>query len=272
VRAGACLAPGCIDENPVAQIVCRESAGRRRIAQIYARAELDPPPEAMLTLDLLADAAPSGGRQLPDIGAMLQGIPHEADKGPLQPHAMPGESLAALPPDARAGFVQVIAAFDHMLAPRLAPCWLLDRGPELRLAAATALLGRANAGRLEADIASCLPMVRRWLPAGPARAVVDAAIRMRLRQGGAASPAAAWQVQKAFSTLPDGAGARSLAVLLRQGRRRAVAFSQRQAMASSAAMRKPPPGWARATSCPVSSRRAAAKPGQRAALPVVQAP
>ncbi len=201
-----------------------DASARIRIAQIYARAELDPPPEPMLTLDVLADAAPSGGRQLPDVGAMLQGILREADQGPLQAHAMLGESLAALPPDARAAFVQFVAAFDHVLAPRLALYWLLDRAPEVRLAAATALLGRANAGRLEADIAACLPTLRRWLPAEPARAMVDAAIRARLRQGGAASPATAWQVQKAFSTLPDGAGARSLAVLLRQGRKRAVAL------------------------------------------------
>lgn len=200
------------------------ASGRIRIAQIYARAELDPPPEAMLTLDVLADAVPPGGRQLPDVGAMLEGIYREVDQELLQAHGMLGESLAALPPDARAAFVQVIASFDHPLAARLALYWLLDRAPEVRLAAATALLGRANAGRPDADIASCLPIMRRWLPAEPARAMVDAAIRARLRQGGAASPVPAWQVQKAFSTLPDGAGAQSIAVLLRQGRRRAVAL------------------------------------------------
>ncbi|HEV7267332.1 MAG TPA: UPF0149 family protein [Falsiroseomonas sp.] len=201
-----------------------DAASRSRLAQVYARAELEPPPEARLTPEVLASATREAAQQMPDVAGMLKAVLRQAGQDPLQAHAYLVEAIAAFPHDARAQFVQVIGSHQDPVAPRLALYWLLDRLPAVRLAAATALLGRANAGQLDAQAGSVLPILRKWLPAEPARAVVDAAIKAWLRGGGGRQEAVPWKIQRVVASLPDGAGAQSIAALVQQGRRRGVAL------------------------------------------------
>lgn len=214
-------------EAAVRQLAATEgldAESRIRLAQVYARAELEAPTDAKLTPEMVASTTTQVVQQMPDVAGMLTAVLRQAGQDPLRAHASLGEALAALPDDARAGFVQVISSQDGPVAQRLALYWLLDRVPGVRLAAATALLGRANADQLEAQVASSLPSIRKWLPAEPARAMVDAAIRASLRRGGAPAPRTAWKVRRATASLPDGAGAQSIAALVQQGRRRGVAL------------------------------------------------
>jgi hypothetical protein len=201
-----------------------DAPARIRLAQVYARAGLEPPPEAMLTPDLLERMAGQAAREMPDTGAMLAAVLDQCRQDALFAHTVLGEAIAALPPDARAQFVLMIAGHAAPVAPRLALYWLLDRAAEVRLAAATALLSQANTGQLDGWFSALLPLLRKWLPGEPARTMVDAAIKAMLRQGGAPSQAPGWQVQRVVATLPDGAGAQSIATLIQQGRRRAIAM------------------------------------------------
>lgn len=201
-----------------------DAASRIRLAQIYARAQLEPPPEAKLTPEVLASMTGKVAQQMPDVAGMLSAVVREAGQDPLQAHAALSEALAAMPDDARAALVQAVSSHDDPIAQRLALYWLLDRVSGIRLAAATALLGRANAEQLDPEIAASLPSIRKWLPAEPARALVDAAIRACLRRGGAAAQGSSWKVQRVLASLPDGAGAQSIAAPVQRGRRRGVAF------------------------------------------------
>jgi hypothetical protein len=201
-----------------------DAHGRIRLAQVYARAGLEPPPEAMLTPDLLESMTRQAAREMPDTGAMLAAVLGQCGQDALSAHAVLGEAMAALPPDVRAQFVLMIAGHTDAVAARIALYWLLDRAADVRLAAATALLSQANTGQIDGRCSALLPLVRKWLPAEPARAMVDAATKAMLRHGGALFHAPGWTVQRALATLPDGAGAQSIAALIQQGRRRAVAM------------------------------------------------
>jgi len=201
-----------------------DARGRIRLAQVYARAGLEPPPEAMLTPDLLEGMTRHAAGEMPDTGAMLAEVLGQFGQDALSAHAVLGEVMAALPPDIRARFVLMIAGHANPVAARLALYWLLDRVADVRLAAAKALLSRANTGQLDARLSALLPLLRKWLPAEPARAMVDAAIKAVLRHGGAPAHVPGWTVQRVVATLPDGAGAQSIAALIQQGRRRAVAM------------------------------------------------
>lgn len=201
-----------------------DAHGRIRLAQVYARAGLEPPSEAMLTPDLLESMTRQAAREMPDTGAMLAAVLDQCGQDSLSAHAVLGEAMAALPPDVRAQFVLMIAGHTDAVAARLALYWLLDRTADVRLAAATALLSLANTGQLDGRCSALLPLLRKWLPGDSARAMVDAAIKAMLRHGGPPSNAPGWTVQRVLATLPDGAGAQSIVALIQQGRRRAVAM------------------------------------------------
>ena len=197
---------------------------RLRLAQIYARAGLVPPPFATLSADVMA-AADSAPEDMPDLGRLLDPILKEIGDEPLQVHAAIVELLAGLPPELAAMLVSMTVARPGAVEARLGLYWLLDPTPDLRLAAATALLSRAEAGTLAPDLGALLPALRRVLPGDPARAAVDAAIRRQMRSGAAVPAAPAVTIHRAAISLPDGAGAQSLVAAVRTGSRRGVAMA-----------------------------------------------
>jgi hypothetical protein len=133
--------------------------------------------------------------------------------------------LAGLPAEPAAALVSMIVARPGPVEARLGLYWLLDPRPDLRLAAATALLSRAGAGGLPADLAALLPTIRKWLPEDGARAAVDAAIRRQMRDGIARLAPGHVIIHRAAASLPDGAGAQSLIASVQIGSRRAVAMA-----------------------------------------------
>lgn len=199
-----------------------------RFAQIYARSGLEPPKAAMLTSEVVdssdLDAGATSIRPAPNIDALLEEVLKSVEGDPLQVHAALNELFAAMPMDVRSHVVTSVAARSGDLESRLARYWLLDRAPDIRLAAATGLLDQARMGRIATDVAASLAMVRKWLPEEPSRAVLDEAITAVLRQGGAANPANPWAVHCVLTSLPDGAGAQSIAAAVQRGKRRGVAL------------------------------------------------
>nr|WP_233712989.1 hypothetical protein [Amaricoccus solimangrovi] len=202
-------------------------AARLRLAQVYARAGLLPPPFAVLTPETMAST--EAAQEMPDLGALLEPILKEIGDAPLQVHAALGELFAGIPPELAAMLVSMTIARPGALEPRLGLYWLLDPRPEIRLAATTALLSRAEAGTLAPDLAALLPALRKWLPDDPARAALDAAIRRRMRDGGSrpeiAAEIPAVTIHRAAASLADGAGAQSLVAAIQRGGRRGVAMA-----------------------------------------------
>ena len=197
---------------------------RLRLAQIYARAGLAPPPFATLSADVMAkgNVAPE---DMPDLDALLNPIFRELGDEPIQVHAALVELLAGLPPELAAMLVSMTIARQGALETRLGLYWLFDPKPDLRLAAATALLSLADAGTLVPELGALLPALRKLLPDDPARAALDGAIRRHMRIGGARTKSSISTIHRAAASLPDGAGAQSLIAAVQVGGRRAVAMA-----------------------------------------------
>ncbi|RYH06355.1 UPF0149 family protein [Tropicimonas sp. IMCC6043] len=197
---------------------------RLRLARIYARAGLVPPPFATLTADVMAEAG-AASEDMPDLNALLDPILQEIGDEPLQVHAALGELLAGLPAELAAMVVSMILARPGAVEARLGLYWLLDPQADLRLAAATVLLSRAETGGLAPDLAALLPAIRKWLPDDSTRAALDGAIRRQMRSGMARTEAPTAKIHRAAASLPDGAGAQSLIAAVQTGSRRGVAMA-----------------------------------------------
>ena len=196
---------------------------RLHLAQIYARAGLAPPQFAMLTADIMA-SAPAEAGEMPDLGALIDPILQEIGDNPLQVHAALAELLAGLPPELAAMLVSMTVTRPGAVEARLGLYWLLDAQPDLRLAAATALVSRAEAGTLTPEIGALLPTLRKWLPEDAARAALDGVIRRQMQHGASRTAGRAPTIHRAAMSLPDGAGAQSLIAAVQIGSRRAVAM------------------------------------------------
>ena len=181
---------------------------RLRLAQAYARASLPPPPFTILSPDLMAGAVPSG-EKLPDLGELLDPILRDLGDTPLQVHVAVSELLAGLPSEPAALLVSMIITRPGAVEARLGLYWLLDQRAEIRLAAATALLARAETGTLPPELAALFPAIRKWLPDGPARAALDAVIRRQMRDGGMQSQVFVATIHQGAASLPDRAGPRT---------------------------------------------------------------
>ncbi|MEM6945953.1 MAG: hypothetical protein AAF565_19590 [Pseudomonadota bacterium] len=197
---------------------------RGRLARIHARAGLVPPVYAVLTPEVIA-AEGRGVEVVPDIDALFAGILRDVGDAPLQVHAALSELLAGLMPDARAMLAGMIVERPEALEARLGLYWLLDPDPDLRLASATALLRRAEGRSLGAEAARLLPAVRKWLPAEPARAAVDATLRRWMQGGGAAAEPLKVRIARTAASLPDGVGAHSLVAAIEIGGQKGVAMA-----------------------------------------------
>lgn len=200
---------------------------RLRLAQIYARAGLAPPPVAQLTpdnMDAFGADRPMPG-EMPDIAGMLGTVIRDVGEEPLQVHAALVELFAGVPPELGAILIAMAVARPGSMEARLGLYWMLDPQPPFRLAAATALLQRAEAGTLPPDIAALLPTLRKWLPDDPARSALDATIRRLMRDGAARAETRAPTIHRAAASLPDGAGAQSLIAAVQAGGRRGVAMA-----------------------------------------------
>jgi hypothetical protein len=194
---------------------------RLSLARVYAAAGLVPPPFATLTADSMPDDTDV---EVPDLDALLGPILDELGDTPAQAHGTLSELLAGLPDDPAAALVAMVVARSGASEARLGLYWLLDPRPDLRLAAATALLSRAGAGTLPSDLAALLPTIRKWLPEDHARAAVDGTVRRQMRDASTRPTSKFVTIHRAAASLPDGAGAQSLIAAVQIGSRRGVAM------------------------------------------------
>jgi hypothetical protein len=162
---------------------------------------------------------------LPDLDELLDRLRAEAQGDAYALHAALSEMLATTDAEAQGILIAEIAGREDPLFERVGLYWLLDRASANRRAAAEAWLRRAQAGKIDAAIASRLIDMRNWLPADGARDVLDRAVKEALRRevAGGAQPKP-WRLHRVLATVPDGAGAQSFAVAAQQDGRREVAM------------------------------------------------
>jgi yecA family protein len=127
------------------------------------------------------------------------------------------EVTAGLPAEMRSALVYELSSRDQPFSWSMATYSLLNRSAPIREAAALALLHRAKQGKCDGAVVRRLPMLRSWMPADPARAIVDELIRdVRRRALTASASGPAAKVRLARATLPDGAGGQSFAIVTRR--------------------------------------------------------
>ncbi len=138
--------------------------------------------------------------------------------------ALPEEHRAML---AAAGFAPTAGAttnpapgLDRLRAATVG--WLFDPAASVRKAAAAVLGAAVGQGLLSGTMLRRLVTLRNWLPEEE-RAAIDAVVADARRKGVALVPQAVAQVREVFATGWDGAGAQSLFIVAKEGRRFAVA-------------------------------------------------
>ena len=183
------------------------------LAHAYACANLEAPGSLGSSIPVGLEEGDGVTRLPVDPDSLLDRIRDEAEGHVYGLHGALAAGLGVLPVELRPDFVRYVAGRDDGSCGRLALYWMLDPVADIRLAAATGLLGRARRGALEPATAAPLPLIRSWMPADRARQVLDAALREAHRRdllGPIQQPAG--QPERCLGTLPDGSGSQSFAI------------------------------------------------------------
>lgn len=203
------------------------SPGAFLLGGCFVRAGLQAPPQLQAAGATGAASAQEAAEapDLPDLDALLDRLREDAEGEAYPLHAVLAEMMATLDAEMRGMLVGQIVERDDPLYGHLGCYWLLHREPDVRRAAAEAFLRRARSGRLDAAIASSLMEVRGWMPGDAARETLDKVLKEALRRevAGGAEPRP-WTLHRLLASLPDGAGAQSIAVAAQRSGQRCVAM------------------------------------------------
>src|SRR4051794_21273980 len=156
-----------------------------------------------------------------DFDSYLEDLAEEVGGDPFALHPEILEMAAALPADHRTTMGISLLRTDKASAREAVVGWLLDPSAEVRHAVASAIEQAAPHGAVSGSMLRRLIALRNWLPETD-RPWLDRAIQACRRKG---VECASWpqsQVHDALASGIDGAGAQSIFVLAREGRRRAI--------------------------------------------------
>ncbi len=194
------------------------------LTMAYARAEAEAP--AALVERLIGQIGPlrESGRLPFDTDTEIDALRPVLESEPWTLHRMLDERIGVFPEAARAAFACEVACRDEDACGRIALYWLLDRSEEVRTGAADGFLERALQGIVEPVSAALVPLVRNWMPADPARTVLDQALReARRRCLFAPLPLPEWRPERFVASLPDRAGNQAFIAVLEGGAEPAAA-------------------------------------------------
>ncbi len=204
--------------------------GSLALSRAWVRAGLVPPVQLALSEGMLDDVASGHGpvdpRQLEAmIDDMFGDLIGQAEGNVAALYGALSEMLPSLPAEVREMLISAALARPGGMFGRLGCAFLLDPTAGTRLAAAQGLAARLAAGRLEAEVAAQLVILRSWLPEDAARARLDTLLRDAMRRGvSGGAVARPWQIHKVLASLPDGTGSQSIGVSVQTGSRRALAM------------------------------------------------
>ncbi|WP_146002654.1 hypothetical protein [Telmatospirillum siberiense] len=157
-----------------------------------------------------------------EIGEVLADMARACGGDVFALYAELAEQTSALPESHRAGIVAALLAAPDPSLREAAIGWLLDPGAAARRDTAGLLQQAAAAGHVSATMLRRMIAIRNWLP-DDERPAVDAVIRACRQNGVDCAPSAAALVRDVLATAIDGSGAQSLFLMVKDGRRQAVA-------------------------------------------------
>ena len=164
-------------------------------------------------------AAPPGKA---DIDRFLADLAQEHDGDIFAFQARLAEDAAAFPESRRAAMAAAVLAAPDPAVREAAIGWLLDGAPAPRRDVANLLGQAAAAGLVSGTMLRRMITLRNWLP-DEDRPALDAAIRACRQKGVECAASKAAEVKNVIASGVDGSGAQSVFILIKQGRKHAVA-------------------------------------------------
>jgi hypothetical protein len=157
-----------------------------------------------------------------DVDRFLADLAEEHDGDPFGFQARLAEDASAFPESRRAGIAAAVLAAPDPTLREAAVGWLLDAGATTRRDVATLLQQAAAAGLLSGTMLRRMITLRNWVPDRD-RPALDAAIRACRQKGVECAASRAAEVKDVVASSVDGSGAQSVFILIKEGRKHAVA-------------------------------------------------
>ncbi|NEU14597.1 hypothetical protein G3T14_21140 [Methylobacterium sp. BTF04] len=194
------------------------------LAQQFATAKFDLGDELRAGLAAASErmSAQSTGIGPEDItghyAAMAEALGHD----PFLIHEQLSQQLAVFPDEQR---IVIIGSFITSEVPSMREAalgWLLDPSPSVAKQVAQGIAAAAKQGQLSAESAERIVLMRPWLEEG-VQAILDAAVRACRQRGLRPAAKPVVQIGTVIASGCDGAGAQSVFVVLKRGRKLALA-------------------------------------------------
>lgn len=195
-----------------------------RILNSYIDAGIDPGEEMRDLLDdvMLEDVVDEVEVSPEELSETLESLVSEVDGTTFELLDVLAETSKAMPEQFRAFLSRMIATSENPDMREAAVLFLLDTASEVRRATAKILAETATPARLSSTSLRRMIALRNWLPEDD-RPDLDAAIRAARRAGVECAPWPGRTLETLVATNIDGAGAQSVQVVVKEGRRRIIA-------------------------------------------------
>ena len=195
------------------------------ILREFASAKLDPGPELRGVMDRamegLAAGAP-GHDGMEAFDSHLEDLALAVGGDPFELFTQMQEMVSAFSEDHRAGITAWLLNSREEAAREASLGWLLDGSPSVRNSAASAVEHASATGGVSGAMLRRLITLRNWVPDAD-RVSLDRAIQACRRKNVEISSWPQSQVRQVLASGIDGAGAQSVFVLTREGRRNGIA-------------------------------------------------
>lgn len=219
------LAEACRAVDMAVTVNSFPSAVLMMIARSFVQAGLEPGPGLKNAMMAGMEARlPENVTPFPrvDLARQLAPLAEALGQDPFIIHAELSATGAAFPSEHRAAMAAELAASEIPALRDASLGFLLDADPALGVSVLEALTSQAHQHPIPSRLIERLVTLRPWLSASR-KPKLDAAIRVLRAQAAAPTPAPRVDVEKVLASLCDGAGAQSVFVLLKTGRRFALA-------------------------------------------------
>jgi hypothetical protein len=194
------------------------------LAQQFATAKFDLGDELRAGLAAASErmSAQSSGVSPEDIAGHYAAMAEALGNDPFLIHEQLSEQLTVFSDDQRLGIIGSFITSEVASMREAALGWLLDPSPSVAKQVAQGLAAAAKHGTLSAESAERIVLMRPWLEES-VQAILDAAVRACRQRGLQPAAKPAVQIGTVIASGCDGAGAQSVFVILKRGRKLALA-------------------------------------------------
>lgn len=188
----------------------------------FSSARLDPGQELQVLMGELMEQAPSPELSADALGEFMASLLRDFAGDIFAIHGQLAEHAMVVPEAYRMGMVVSVLMADDAAVREVATGWLLDSSAMIRRETAAVFDQAASQDHVSGTMLRRMIAVRAWLPEDE-RPAVDAVIKACRRKGVDMSPLVAGKLVSVMASGIDGSGSQSLFVLIKEGRKHAVA-------------------------------------------------